>query len=78
MKVLLLEGLDNVGKSTVAEELIIRYKNRYNIMFMHSRSPQYQEDVDPLTYQGIEFFMKADTAAYMATFEEEKTEVEKY
>ena len=72
MKVLLLEGLDNVGKSTVAEELIIRYKNRYNIMFMHSRSPQYQENVDPLTYQGIEFFMKADTAAYMATFEEEK------
>lgn len=48
MKVLLLEGLDNVGKSTVAEKLMTKYKNKYNIMFMHSRSPEKQENVDPL------------------------------
>lgn len=72
MKVLLLEGLDNVGKSTIAEELMTRYKDKYNIMFMHSRSPQQQENVDPLIYQGVEFYMKADTAAYMAMYEEEK------
>ena len=72
MKVLLLEGLDNVGKSTVAEKLMTKYKNKYNIMFMHSRSPEKQENVDPLTYQQIEFYMKADSAAYMAIYEEEK------
>lgn len=72
MKVLILEGLDNVGKSTIAEALMIKYKSKYNIMFMHSCSPQYQENMDPLTYQGIEFYMKADTAAYMAMYEEEK------
>lgn len=71
MKVLLLEGLDNVGKSTIAEKLMIRYKDKYNIMFMHSRFPE-QENVDPLTYQQVEFTMKADTAAYMATYEEMK------
>lgn len=70
MKVLLLEGLDNVGKSTIAEELMTRYKGKYNIMFMHSRSPQKQENVDPLTYQGVEFYMKADAAAHMAIYEE--------
>lgn len=70
MKVLLLEGLDNVGKSTIAEELMTRYKGKYNIMFMHSRSPQQQENVDPLTYQGVEFYMKADVAAHMAIYEE--------
>lgn len=70
MKVLLLEGLDNVGKSFIAEELMVRYKNKYNILFMHSRSPEKQENVSPLTYQGVEFFMKADTAAHMAIYEE--------
>ena len=70
MKVLFLEGLDNVGKSTVANELMTRYKEKYNILFMHSRSPKPQEGVDPLTYQGIEFFMKADVAGHMAMYEE--------
>lgn len=70
MKVLFLEGLDNVGKSTVANELMTRYKEKYNILFMHSRSPKPQEGVDPLTYQSIEFFMKADIAAHMAMYEE--------
>ena len=70
MKILLLEGLDNVGKSSIASELILRYKDKYNILFMHSRSPEKQENVDPLTYQGVEFYMKADTAAHMAIYEE--------
>ena len=70
MKVLLLEGLDNVGKSSIASELMLRYKDKYNILFMHSRSPEKQENVDPLTYQGVEFYMKADTAAHMAIYEE--------
>lgn len=73
MKVLLLEGLDNVGKSTIANELITRYKEKYNILFMHSRSPKPQEGVDPLTYQTAEFLMKADIAGYMAMYEESKT-----
>lgn len=66
MKVLLLEGLDNVGKSTLAGELIARYKNKYNILFMHSRSPKPQEGVDPLTYQTAEFVTKADIVANIA------------
>lgn len=69
MKVLLLEGLDNVGKSTLASELIARYKNKYNILFMHSRSPQSKGDVDPLTYQTVEFITKADIAANIAKHE---------
>lgn len=69
MKVLLLEGLDNVGKSTLASELIARYKNKYNILFMHSRSPQNKGDVDPLTYQTVEFITKADIAANIAKHE---------
>lgn len=69
MKVLLLEGLDNVGKSFIASELMLRFKDKYNILFMHSRSPM-QENVDPLTYQSVEFYMKADTAAHMAIYEE--------
>jgi thymidylate kinase len=69
MKVLLLEGLDNVGKSSIASELMLRFKDKYNILFMHSRSPM-QENVDPLTYQSVEFYMKADTAAHMAIYEE--------
>lgn len=69
MKVLLLEGLDNVGKSTLAGELMARYKDKYNIVFMHSRSPQ-QENVDPLTYQTAEFLTKADIAANIAAREQ--------
>lgn len=69
MKVLLLEGLDNVGKSSAASELMLRFKDKYNILFMHSRSP-IQENVDPLKYQSVEFYMKADTAAHMAIYEE--------
>jgi thymidylate kinase len=66
MKVLLLEGLDNVGKSTIASELMVRYKEKYNILFMHSRSPENSGDVDPLTYQTAEFVTKADVVANIA------------
>lgn len=69
MKVLLLEGLDNVGKSTIASELMVRYKEKYNILFMHSRSPENSGDVDPLTYQTAEFVTKADVVANIATRE---------
>lgn len=70
MKVLLLEGLDNVGKSTLAGELMARYKDKYNIVFMHSRSPENSGDVDPLTYQTAEFLTKTDIAACIATREQ--------
>ena len=72
MKVLLLEGLDNVGKSTLAGELMARYKDKYNIMFMHSRSPKNSGNVDSLTYQTAEFVTKADIMANIAKHEVSK------
>lgn len=56
MKILFFEGLDNLGKSTLAKKFVDKYSQKYNILFMHSRYPD--TDEDPLNYQYQEFVEK--------------------
>ena len=47
MVVLIFEGADNLGKSTIIEKLANQYKNIVDVLLMHASSPKCKEGEDP-------------------------------
>ena len=69
MKVLIFEGLDNVGKSTIAKMIADYYVQWYNVLFIHSRYPSSLCE-DPFKYQYDEFTTKAKMVRSLLKYEE--------
>ena len=47
MVVLIFEGADNLGKSTIIQKLVDKYKNVADIMLMHASAPKCKEGENP-------------------------------
>ena len=58
MTVVIFEGPDNLGKSTIIDSLIRDYKNVRDIYMMHSTGPHCKEGEDPFEYQKNVFYSK--------------------
>ncbi len=54
MKVVIIEGCDNLGKTTLITNLIKKYNDKYDILVKHSGKPEKCDD--PLKYQYLQFF----------------------
>lgn len=50
MKLIIIEGCDNLGKSTLIANLVKHYSQKYNILIKHSGKPS-NKDMDPLDEQ---------------------------
>ncbi len=50
MKVIIIEGCDNLGKSTLIANLVKHYSQKYNVLVKHSGKPS-NKDMDPLDEQ---------------------------
>lgn len=55
MVVLIFEGVDNLGKSTIISKLTDRYKGLYDVVLMHASAPQCREGEDPFEIQKRRF-----------------------
>lgn len=69
MVILLFEGLDNVGKSTMVNKFAQEFSSLYNVFIMHSRLPSPCEGVTPFEYQKMEFMNKAKLISGMQYWE---------
>ena len=50
MKIIIIEGCDNLGKSTLIANLVKHYSQKYNVLVKHSGKPT-NKDMDPLDEQ---------------------------
>ena len=50
MKLIIIEGCDNLGKSTLIANLVKHYSQKYNVLVKHSGKPT-NKDTDPLDEQ---------------------------
>lgn len=50
MKLIIIEGCDNLGKSTLIANLVKHYSQKYNVLVKHSGKPT-NKDMDPLDEQ---------------------------
>lgn len=72
MKIVILEGCDNLGKTTLIKGLYEYYIDKYNVLIMHSTSPKPNYTIDLLDYQRINFindcyYLKAIEDWYVST-----------
>jgi thymidylate kinase len=58
MTVLVFEGPDNLGKSTIINSFVREYKDVRDICMMHSTGPHCKNGEDPFEYQKNSFFNK--------------------
>lgn len=63
MAVIIFEGPDNLGKSTIINSLVNDYKDVKDICMMHSTGPRYNNGEDPFEYQKKVFFDKVKKIA---------------
>lgn len=59
MVVMIFEGADNLGKSTIINKFISDYKDTRDITMIHSTGPHPEEGEDPFDYQTRAFKDKA-------------------
>lgn len=59
MKLIIIEGCDNLGKSTLIANLVKHYSQKYNVLVKHSGKPT-NKDMDPLDEQRQYFINETD------------------
>ena len=55
MVILIFEGADNLGKSTIISKLTDKFKNIVDVTLMHATGPKCKEGEDPSTMQRLVF-----------------------
>lgn len=60
MKIILVEGLDRLGKDSQIEKIYNEYKDKFNISIRHFGKPRPKYDEEPIKYQFISFDNEVD------------------
>lgn len=69
MNVIIFEGVDNLGKSTLINNIANRYKDTRDIVFMHATGPKNKEGESPAAYQKRAFQQAIGKCNYIANTE---------
>lgn len=69
MKILIFEGIDNLGKSTLMHNFAKKFADKYNIVMIHSRKPSPESGEDPFKFQSAEFREKAMLISHLQEYE---------
>ena len=68
MVLIIFEGVDNLGKSTIISKLTEMYKADNDIMYMHFKNPPKGIE-NPLAYQELSFTQAMSKCSYISNTE---------
>ncbi len=77
MNVIIFEGVDNLGKSTLISNIANQYRDTRDILFMHATGPVCKEGEDPKEIQKVTFQQMFAKCNYLANVEHTHSKTKK-